>query len=308
MPTRIIVKKKVSHATHHGGAWKVAYADFVTALMALFIVLWLVGSSKAVQDAVGGYFRDPLGTAHMTGSLQAKPLPLAKDDLVQLKENLLRAMQRLPDFEKLSRQIEITFTAEGLRIELIESANGTFFALGSPVPNENCRELLTALAGEIAKFPNLVAVEGHTDAKPYDGQKYSNWELSTDRANAARKIMNDASVPESQFSQVRGYADRDLRYKDDPDNPANRRISVIVQYRSKDDARTTPPASLSQPPSPEQPSPPAPSQPSAPSASQPSPPPPSQPSAPSASQPSPPAPSQPPLLPPAQTPPPSHGN
>jgi chemotaxis protein MotB len=242
--TRVIIKKRASHGGHHGGAWKVAYADFVTAMMALFIVLWLVSSSKAVQDAVGGYFRDPMGSAHLQGQLHAKPLPPAKDDLARLKDNLQKAMQRLPNFEKFSKQIEISVTPEGLRIELIESANGTFFALGSPIPNQNCRELLAALAPEIAKVPNRVTIEGHTDSKPYDGQKYSNWELSSDRANAARKIMTDAALPDSHLAQVRGYADRKLRYPDDPENPGNRRIAVIVHNFDQDDATATLPASL----------------------------------------------------------------
>lgn len=139
-------------------------------------------------------------------------------------------MRRLAHFKDFSKQVEFTLTSEGLRIEMIENAKGTFFALGSPVPNQNCRELLTALAEEIAKVDNRLTVEGHTDAKPYDGTRYSNWELSTDRANAARKIMTDAALADTRFFQVRGYADRKLRYKDDPENPGNRRVAIIVQY------------------------------------------------------------------------------
>ncbi len=246
MTTRIIIKKKGGHAGHHGGAWKVAYADFVTAMMALFIVLWLVNSNKAVQQAVGGYFRDPMGTAQLQGQLHAQPGPPPKSDAMELlKENLQSAVRRLAHFKNFSKQVEFTVTAEGLRIELIENAKGTFFALGSPEPNQNCRELLTALAQEIAKVDNRLTVEGHTDSKPYDGRKYSNWELSTDRANAARKILTDAALADSRFFQIRGYADRRLRYKGDPVNPGNRRVAVIVQHAEREAAASAsaPPAS-----------------------------------------------------------------
>ena len=241
--TRIIIKKKGNHNEHHGGAWKVAYADFVTALMALFIVLWLVNSSKAVQEAVGGYFRDPLGTAQLKGQLHAQQAPpVERDEMIKLKANLQAAVQRLAHFKDFSKQVEFTVTNEGLRIELIENAQGTFFALGSPVPNPYCRELLTARAAEIAKVDNRLTIEGHTDSKPYDGTKYSNWELSTDRANAARKILADAGLADARFYQVRGYADRKLRYKNDPENPGNRRIAVLVQYSDVDMPAVAPPA------------------------------------------------------------------
>ena len=251
--TRIIIKKKGGHGGHHGGAWKVAYADFVTAMMALFIVLWLVNSNKAVQQAVGGYFRDPLGTAHLQGSLQAQPGPPASGSeafagMERLKQDLQRAVKRLEHFKDFSKQVEFSVTAEGLRIELIENAKGTFFALGSPEPSQNCRELLTALAQEISKVENRVTVEGHTDSRPYDGRKYSNWELSTDRANAARRIMTDAKLADSRFFQVRGYADRRLRYPDDPENAGNRRIAVLVQYN---DRAAAPAAPLADTPVPE---------------------------------------------------------
>ena len=230
--TRIIIKRKGGHAAHHGGAWKVAYADFVTAMMALFIVLWLVNSSKAVQEAVGGYFRDPMGTAQLKGSVHAVPrtAPAQKDEMAHLKESMETAVRRLAHFKDFSKQVEFTLTSEGLRIELIENAKVTFFDLGSPVPNQNGRELLTTLAEEIVKVDNRLTVEGHTDAKPYDGTRYSNWELSTDRANAARRILTDAALADTRFFQVRGYADRKLRYKDDPENPGNRRVAIIVQY------------------------------------------------------------------------------
>jgi len=125
----IIVKKKAGHGGHHGGAWKVAYADFVTAMMALFIVLWLMNSSKQVQEAVGGYFKDPSGTSKKVGSNMVgagENFVLTRDNMPKLKEQLQKAIKQMTDFERLKSHIEMTVTAEGLRIELSESASGTF--------------------------------------------------------------------------------------------------------------------------------------------------------------------------------------
>src|ERR1700742_642483 len=188
----IIIKKKGGHAGHHGGAWKVAYADFVTAMMALFIVLWLMNSSKQIQEAVGGYFKDPSGTSKMVGTDQngsGESFALSKEDMPKLKEELQKAVRKMTDFDKLQSHLEMTVTAEGLRIELLESENGMFFETGSPTPSASGRDLLTTLARELGKLPNKISIEGHTDSKPYATQgEYSNWELSTDRANAARRL------------------------------------------------------------------------------------------------------------------------
>jgi chemotaxis protein MotB len=230
----IIVKKKGGHGGHHGGAWKVAYADFVTAMMALFIVLWLLNSSKKIQEAVGGYFRDPSGTSKNIGTNKRgsdESVALTKDDMPKLKDQLEQHIRQMSNFEQLKNQIEMTVTSDGLRIELLETANGTFFNLGSPEPSNNGKELLLLLAQQLGKLPNQLSIEGHTDSKPYSGKKeYSNWELSTDRANAARRLMQADGLRDNQVSQVRGYADQMLRKPDDPLNPSNRRISVIVQY------------------------------------------------------------------------------
>jgi len=230
----IIVKKKGGHGGHHGGAWKVAYADFVTAMMALFIVLWLMNSSKQVQEAVGGYFKDPSGTSKMVGTDKrgsGENFIITKENMAQLKEQLQKSMRRLSDFDKLKDHIEMTITSEGLRIELTESASGTFFEVGSAKPNDDGKELLGLLAQELGKLPNKLSIEGHTDSKPYSQDKnYGNWELSADRANAARRLMQQNGVRSDQVAQVRGYADQRLRTPADPFAPSNRRISVIVQY------------------------------------------------------------------------------
>lgn len=238
----IIVKKKGGHGGHHGGAWKVAYADFVTAMMALFIVLWLLNTSKPVREAIAGYFRDPAGTAGKLGTSnegpgeKVVPTPVPTDDMGKLKDQIEHAMRQLPNFDKLKNQIEIKVTAEGLRIELLESAAGTFFDLGNPDPNANGKELLTFLSAELGKLPNKISIEGHTDSTPFHRKGiYSNWELSTDRANAARRLMQESGLGQKQVAQVRGFADELLRTPDKPYDPSNRRISLIVQYTTKED-------------------------------------------------------------------------
>jgi chemotaxis protein MotB len=241
----IVIKKKSGHGGHHGGAWKVAYADFVTAMMALFIVLWLMNSSKQIQVAVGGYFKDPTGTSKKVGSNQigsGENFTLTKDNMPKLKEELQKAVRQITNFDKLKNQIEMTITSEGLRIELLESSSGTFFESGKPGLNDDGRELLVALAEQLGKLPNHLSIEGHTDAKPYTANRdYGNWELSSDRANAARRLMQAAGLRSDQISQVRGYADQKPRVPGNPFEPSNRRISLIVQYVVKnDDEESTP--------------------------------------------------------------------
>lgn len=233
----LVIKKKAGHGGHHGGAWKVAYADFVTAMMALFIVLWLLNSSKQVQEAVGGYFKDPTGTARKVGTNMAgagENFVLTRDNMPALKQQLQTAIRQISDFEKLKSHIEMTVTAEGLRIELSESATGTFFDSGSPKLNADGRELLITLAQELGELPNKISIEGHTDSNPYTSSaSYGNWELSTDRANAARRLMQQNGMRADQVTQVRGFADQRLRKPEAPLDPSNRRISLIVQYVAK---------------------------------------------------------------------------
>lgn len=233
----VVIKKKGGHGGHHGGAWKVAYADFVTAMMALFIVLWLMNSSKQVQQAVGGYFKDPTGTSKKVGSNMAgagENFVLTRDNMPKLKDQLQMAIRQMSDFEKLKSHIEMTVTAEGLRIELSESAAGTFFDSGSAKLNGDGRQLLITLAQELSKLPNKISIEGHTDSNPYaPSASYGNWELSADRANAARRLMQENGIRSDQVTQVRGFADQRLRRPEAPLDPSNRRISLIVQYVTK---------------------------------------------------------------------------
>ena len=230
----IVIKKKGGHGGHHGGAWKVAYADFVTAMMSLFIVLWLMGSSEKVKKAVAGYFNDPKGTANLLGTTMSGDgvavTTKVNDNMKKLKEKLEEEIKAKKELEKLSKQIEISITAEGLRIELIEGKNGTFFEMGSARLSASGQELLALLAAELKTLHNSLLIEGHTDATPYSNDaSYSNWDLSADRANSARRLMQQDGVRTDQVTQVRGYADQMLRVKDNPTDPSNRRISILVK-------------------------------------------------------------------------------
>jgi chemotaxis protein MotB len=231
----VIVKKKGGHGGHHGGAWKVAYADFVTAMMALFIVLWLMGASEKVKQAVAGYFNDPKGTGKLLGTTMSGNGVVIRNDeaLRRLKDKLEEEIKAKKELEKLAKQIEITITPEGLRIEMIESKNGTFYESGSARLSDAGQELLVLLAGELKTLPNSLMIEGHTDATQYSADgNYSNWELSADRANSARRLMQADGVRSDQVTQVRGYADQMLRVKDDPYDPSNRRISILVKNQA----------------------------------------------------------------------------
>jgi chemotaxis protein MotB len=236
-PIIIVKKRHGDHDDEHGGAWKVAYADFVTAMMALFIVLWLLSASEKVQKAVGGYFQDPTGQGRQTGTTNAgigETLTVNREDLQKLKETLEQVLKQIPELQHLENQIRMTITAEGLRIDLLETERGLFFEKGNPRPTDAGAELVKVLATELVKLPNKVAIEGHTDSTPYGRPDYSNWELSSDRANAARRILVQNGLSEDRISQVRGFADQRLLVKTDPANPSNRRISIIVRNEGLD--------------------------------------------------------------------------
>jgi chemotaxis protein MotB len=241
----IIVNKKKGHGGgHHGGAWKVAYADFVTAMMALFIVLWLTSSSEEVKKAVGGYFLDPSGKTKQMGSGvggTGETLEVKKADMNQLKDKIEQAIKQAAQFQKMKDQIQMTVTGEGLRIELLETDKGMFFQSGRPEPTEMGRELLGKLAEEVGHLPNRILIEGHTDSKPFNGDGgYSNWELSADRANAARRLMEDSGLRAAQVQQVRGFADQSLRVPAKPEDASNRRVSIIIKYDTMNETTPVP--------------------------------------------------------------------
>ena len=244
----IIVIKKKGHGkhAHHGGAWKVAYADFVTAMMAFFLVMWIVGQSEEVKAGVAGYFRDPKafteggrgvlpgaenGTTGGGQPMGMTDLEAVKSALEQAAQQIRQALEALPEYKDLKDQVEITLTDEGLRIELREAPDDGFFDSGSAHVKPPTVAMLEVIAKQLGALPNKVAVEGHTDSRPYSAQSgtYTNWELSADRANAARRILEDSGLQAGQVEAVRGFADTRLRKADDPLDPGNRRISIIVR-------------------------------------------------------------------------------
>ena len=236
----IIIKRGKAHAGSHGGAWKVAYADFVTAMMALFIVLWLLNTSEHTKKVIAGYFNDPSGKPTDAGTDRAgvaEEMPFDKEKIEKLKEQLQKQIQQSAVLKDLSKQVEMTITPEGLRIELLESKDGTFFDSGGTALKPEGKDMLNLLADKLSTVPNRVSIEGHTDATPYaDSKTYSNWELSEDRANVARRLMqHPGGLRENQVSQVRGFASQRLRTPLTPNDPSNRRVSLIVQYLTPDD-------------------------------------------------------------------------
>jgi chemotaxis protein MotB len=234
----IIVRKKKGHGGgHHGGAWKVAYADFVTAMLALFIVLWLLSSSEQVQKAVGGYFTDPKGKGKDVGNglkgSGSESLSIRKDDMHKLKEKLEQAVKDSTSLQKIKEHVIFTVTGEGLRVELLEGENSTFFESGSSHPTDFGKDLLMKLAEEIGKLPNKVTMEGHTDSKSFGkNAEYTNWELSADRANAARRWMQANGMSADQVSQIRGFADQSLRDPANPNDATNRRVTLVILYQA----------------------------------------------------------------------------
>jgi chemotaxis protein MotB len=244
-PIQIIVKKKGHGGGHHGGAWKVAFADFMTAMFALFLVLWIVGQSSDVKTAIAGYFQDPLGRANEFGSsimpgegqYASTPRVLSEKDVLSLRRDRLQKLanqieeklQESPQFDSVRENVDITLTDDGLRIELIEDSSGVFFQAGKPDLSAHGREMLALLGAELGTLPNFVRLEGHTDAYPFRGAtSYTNWELSADRANTARRIMTASGLRPDQITQVTGFADRQPRVTSDPFSPRNRRITITM--------------------------------------------------------------------------------
>ena len=254
----IIVRKRAGHGGgHHGGAWKVAYADFVTAMMAFFLVMWLITQSKDTKAAVAGYFRDPGafkeraskgilpggalgvtpgGTPKVTMTAQEADVAAAEKErikLLQTGEHIREDLMRVPEFAALRDQIEIHVTSEGLRIELVEHEGSSFFDSGSAVLRGESERILAVVTRELKKLTNDVVIEGHTDSRPYAlGDRYGNWELSADRANAARRVVDREGMPRAQLRGIRGYADTHLHLSKTPLDSRNRRVSVVVRSQA----------------------------------------------------------------------------
>lgn len=290
----VIIKKikKGGHGGHHGGAWKVAYADFVTAMMAFFLVMWIMGLSQSSKKDIASYFEDPGAFSFTTGkalpvgitsTMKAKYkydapatnydnfterggpnayesdsrlatldsterenfIKALKDSVVaakvletkeeEVKKLIDSAVKESPGLKELSESIKVKLDQEGLKIELLETRENLFFEVGSARLTKEAINLLHVLGEELGKLPNYLRMEGHTDSRPYSSSSsVTNWELSSERANAARRIMEKSGVWEGQITQVTGYADRKLLNKENPFDVANRRISIMVEYLKAD--------------------------------------------------------------------------
>ena len=276
---KIIIVKKVKkggHA-HHGGSWKVAYADFVTAMMAFFMVMWILGMDQNVRKAIEGYFANPIGfkKGYSAGSSPisagSSPASVRSDAMKlmtkvdqtrhfeQASSGIRRRLTNMARAGGLEAHVEIIVTSAGLRIELVEGEDGqTFFTLASADLKPEARLVLEAIGAELSALGNPVVVEGHTDAAQYGGRVYSNWELSADRANAARRILEASGIPRERVQEVRGLADRHLRIPDDPYDARNRRISVFLPFVTPPDLPNAPDPGSALPAAPALPGPPDP--------------------------------------------------
>lgn len=232
------VKKVKGHGGHHGGAWKVAYADFVTAMMALFLVLWLVSQADVkLKEAIANYFKSPGVFSSMKGGILSRSKNMSKEPNPQDNEDALmsaamllrRKFQKSPEFDSVKDQVKIEVTDEGLRIQVIDKAEQVSFASGSADLTDSAKAILDEIARGICDLPNPIYLGGHTDRRVFpNGSTYTNWELSADRANAARRYLERSCVKPDQIRRVVGYADTDLLYPSDPFAPGNRRISITV--------------------------------------------------------------------------------
>ncbi len=269
---RPIIIKRVKKASHdfHGGSWKVAFADFATAMMAFFLLLWLMGNtSEAEKESISGYFNDPSGVADKSGATRSiigeggadlavitieAPTVVLKDEkneetssivdpktieqlaaeqeraeLLFLKQELDELMQSSEAFKNSSDQVFIDITPSGLRIQIVDKENRPMFDRASAELKSYTKQILDGLAGVLKNVPNQLSITGHTDATRFNQlEDYGNWELSTDRANAARRVLNQAGISEKQIARVEGFSSSILFDSEKPYAPVNRRIAIIV--------------------------------------------------------------------------------
>jgi chemotaxis protein MotB len=236
-PKVIIKKAKGHHAGHHGGAWKVAYADFVTAMMALFLVLWLLGASNSQQKAViAHYFREPgvfmasRGIIPQGGEDKLGAGIIQAPSMEVLQMHIKEGLANLKDLVDFADQIPMKITDEGLLIEVIDKDKQAFFDLSSAAVKPLMRKVLGLIVKEIKDGTNNVVIAGHTDARRFQNEKnYSNWDLSTERALNTRRALEELGLASDRVEKVAGYADRQLRVPSDPLSSENRRISILIR-------------------------------------------------------------------------------
>lgn len=274
--------KKTLHGGHHGGAWKIAYADFVTAMMAFFLLMWLLTSvNKAKLEGISNYFKTPMqvalvgggsgsrssmlpnqgdgilmqpGTRPMDGKgekpgegdgekpgkgegqtefdkiNEAIQMRVEKRKLEALKAEIEEAIAVVPDLAKFKELIKIELTTDGLRLQIMDDQNRPSFDLGSGRMKEHTSAVLRQLSVLLNQVPNRISISGHTDSKPFAGGLggYSNWELSADRANAARRELINGGIESEKILRVVGLGSSALFDKENPANPINRRITIMV--------------------------------------------------------------------------------
>jgi len=274
-----IIIKRVRKGGHnkHGGAWKIAYADFVTAMMAFFLLMWLLGSTtEGDKKGIADFFNAPLKVALLGGSgagdsshvvrgggqdlsrttgqvkegdvpskrkllnikaLEAEQKRAEVARLEALKKKVEDALSASPKLAAMRSQIRLDMTRDGLRIQIVDEQNRPMFDSGSAIVKPYMRELLREIGHVLQDVPNRITLEGHTDAQPYSGgdRGYSNWELSSDRANASRREIVAGGLPEDRMLLVQGLASSNLFVPGEPANPMNRRISIIVMNRDAED-------------------------------------------------------------------------
>jgi len=274
-----IIIKRVKKGGHgaHGGAWKIAYADFVTAMMAFFLLMWLLGSTtEGDKKGIADYFQAPLKVALLSGgsgsgdsshvikgggtdltrsggqvkkgdtasrstinlaAVKAEQRQAEAQRLQALKQHVEDVLASNPKLAALKSQIRLDMTRDGLRIQIVDDQNRPMFDSGSAVVKPYMRELLHEIGSVLSEVPNRLTLEGHTDAAPFGGGErgYSNWELSSDRANASRRELLLGGLPEDRMLRVQGLASSALFERNDPLSPSNRRISIIVMNREAED-------------------------------------------------------------------------
>jgi chemotaxis protein MotB len=284
----IIKKKKHGEHGHHGGAWKVAYADFVTAMMAFFLLMWLLNvTTKEQKLGIAQYFTPAstsnsqsgagaiLGGATLAPGQMARtaggivmgiptapaasegqgekdngdaesppyvetPAPVTEDDVkeamakreeeqfAKAEQDLREAIEAIPELQQMSQSLLIDNTPEGMRIQIVDQDRYAMFPSGSAALYDHTKKIIGLVAQVVQRMPNAIAVTGHTDATPFQRNNYSNWELSTDRANSSRRALLELGVPPARIKRVVGKADQDPLLVDDPTNPRNRRISIVL--------------------------------------------------------------------------------
>ena len=264
----IIIKRiKKGHGGHHGGAWKIAYADFVTAMMAFFLLMWLLSSvSQGSLNGIADYFKTPLKVALAGGegagdanslikgggqdltkkagqvkkgapkSQAAVQQKIDRETLSKLKQKIEQKIQDNPLLRQFQNQLTLEMTPEGLRIQLVDEKNRPMFDSGSANLLPHARDILRELGKELNEVPNRVSISGHTDATPFGtaGNDYTNWELSADRADAARRELVNGGFSDDKMLRVVGLAAADPLDKSNVNNPINRRITIVVLTKEEE--------------------------------------------------------------------------